>query len=208
LLGFTLSNCIDEFDAKIPDGGVGLLVVEGNIISDSTVVFSLSRTFSLNEDDLPSGYNKVTADVSVVGEDGSRIAGTSIGDGRYQVRIGTLNKQVRYGLEIVYEGDTYNSELQYPIETAAIEEVTFEQPEDYGDIHIRLSTRNAGATGPAYYIWTYEEDWEVRAAFYSKWIYDPVTDEVHTYEKAPFCRAIDGSFAGQPAAVERLCFGR
>lgn len=29
LLGFTLSNCIDEFDAKIPDGGVGLLVVEG-----------------------------------------------------------------------------------------------------------------------------------------------------------------------------------
>ena len=26
LLGFTLSNCIDEFDAKIPDGGVGLLV--------------------------------------------------------------------------------------------------------------------------------------------------------------------------------------
>ena len=67
LLGFTLSNCIDEFDAKIPDGGVGLLVVEGNIISDSTVVFSLSRTFSLNEDDLPSGYNKVTADVSVVG---------------------------------------------------------------------------------------------------------------------------------------------
>lgn len=124
LLGFTLSNCIDEFDAKIPDGGVGLLVVEGNIISDSTVVFSLSRTFSLNEDDLPSGYNKITADVSVVGEDGSRIAGTSIGDGRYQVRIGTLNKQVRYGLEIVYEGDTYNSELQYPIETAAIEEVT------------------------------------------------------------------------------------
>ena len=74
LLGFTLSNCIDEFDAEIPDGGVGLLVVEGNIISDSTVVFSLSRTFSLNEDDLPSGYNKITADVSVVGEDGSRIA--------------------------------------------------------------------------------------------------------------------------------------
>lgn len=40
----------------------------------------------------------------------------------------------------------------------------------------------------AYYIWTYEEDWEVRAAFYSKWIYDPVTDEVHTYEKAPYAQ--------------------
>lgn len=74
LLCFTLSNCIDEFDAKIPDDGVGLLVVEGNIISDSTVVFSLSRTFSLNENGLPPGYNQITADVSVVGEDGSRIA--------------------------------------------------------------------------------------------------------------------------------------
>ena len=36
LLGFTLSNCIDEFDAKIPDGGVGLLVVE--VISYQTVL--------------------------------------------------------------------------------------------------------------------------------------------------------------------------
>jgi len=34
LLGFTLSNCIDEFDAKIPDGGVGLL----RVISYQTVL--------------------------------------------------------------------------------------------------------------------------------------------------------------------------
>ena len=39
LLWLALSNCIDKFDAKLPDDGVGLLVVEGNIISDSTVVF-------------------------------------------------------------------------------------------------------------------------------------------------------------------------
>ena len=40
LLCFTLSNCIDEFDAKIPDDGVGLLVVERKIISHGTVVIS------------------------------------------------------------------------------------------------------------------------------------------------------------------------
>ena len=106
LLLFTLSNCVDEFNAKLPDGGVGLLVIEGNIISDSTVVFALSRTFSLNEEGLPEGYNQIVADVGVVGDDGSRITGTSIGDGRYQVQIGTLNKQVRYGLEVKYEEET------------------------------------------------------------------------------------------------------
>lgn len=197
LLLFTLSNCIDEFNAKLPDDGVGLLVIEGNIISDSTVVFALSRTFSLNEEDLPEGYNQIVADVSVVGDDGTRIIGTSIGDGRYQVRIGTLNKQVRYGLEVKYEGDTYNSELQYPIETPAVADVTFEQPENYGTIYIRLSTQKADGT--VYYIWTYEEDWEVRAAFYSKWIYDPLTEKVQIFEKAPYAQGW-----GIPNPVKRL----
>lgn len=186
LLLFTLSNCVDEFNAKLPDDGVGLLVIEGNIISDSTVVFALSRTFSLNEEDLPEGYNHIVADVSVVGDDGTRIIGTSIGDGRYQVRIGTLNKQVRYGLEVKYEGDTYNSELQYPIETPAIADVTFEQPEDYGDISIYISTQKADGT--VHYIWTYEEDWEVRAVYYSTWVYDPITQVVETFEKAPYAQ--------------------
>nr|WP_308758021.1 DUF4249 domain-containing protein [uncultured Bacteroides sp.] len=186
LLLFTLSNCVDEFNAKLPDGGVGLLVIEGNIISDSTVVFALSRTFSLNEEGLPEGYNQIVADVGVVGDDGSRITGTSIGDGRYQVQIGTLNKQVRYGLEVKYEEDTYTSELQYPVETPAIADVTFEQPENYGTIYIRLSTQKADGT--VYYIWTYEEDWEVRTAFYSRWIYDPMTETIQTFEKAPYAQ--------------------
>ena len=86
MLWITLSNCIDKFDAKLPDGSVGLLVVEGNIISDSTVVFSLSRTFSLNEESIPGDYNQIVADVSVVGDDGSRIKGVSMGNGRYQYR--------------------------------------------------------------------------------------------------------------------------
>lgn len=188
LLGFTLSNCIDKFDAKLPDDGVGLLVVEGNIISDSTVVFLLSRTFSLNAEVPPGDYNQVVADVSVVGDDGSRLTGVAKGDGRYQVEIGTLNKQVRYGLEIVYEGDTYTSEPQYPIETAEIEDVTFEQPEDYGEIYIRLSTRDTGTGEPAYYIWNYVEDWEVRTLYYSLWVYNPTTDEIDTYGKAPYAQ--------------------
>ena len=111
LLWITLSNCIDKFDAKLPDGGIGLLVVEGNIISDSTVIFSLSRTFSLNEESIPGDYNQIVADVSVVGDDGSRIKGVSMGNGRYQVQIGTLNRQVRYGVEIV-EQETAEKDME------------------------------------------------------------------------------------------------
>ncbi|WP_291530206.1 DUF4249 domain-containing protein [Bacteroides sp. UBA939] len=186
LLLLALTNCIDEFNAKLPGDSVGMLVVDGNIISDSTVVFSLSRTFSLNEERLPGGFNQIIADVSVVGDDGSRIIGTSIGNGKYQVQIGTLNKQVRYGLEVKYEGDTYTSEAQYPIETPAIDEVKFEQPEDYGDISIYLSTQKTDGT--VYYIWEYEEDWEVRALYYSLWEYDFLTKKILEYETAPYAQ--------------------
>ena len=42
-----LSNCVDKFNAHLPESSIGLLIVEGSIISDSAVVFSLSRSFSL-----------------------------------------------------------------------------------------------------------------------------------------------------------------
>jgi len=185
----TSNSCIDEFNAKISEDQSELLVVSGNIISDSTVIFSLTRTFSLNEDTIPEDYNQITADIAVVGSDGSRIQGTSKGDGKYHISIGTLDKQVRYNIEIAYEGDVYASEPQYPIETTEIENLTFNQPEDYGDIHICLSTHaTSTTTEPLYYIWSYEEDWEIRTVWYSLWVYDPETEGVITYEKAPYAQ--------------------
>ena len=34
-----LSNCVDKFNAHLPESSIGLLIVEGSIISDSAVVF-------------------------------------------------------------------------------------------------------------------------------------------------------------------------
>ena len=183
-----LNCCIDTFNANSGDNQLGLLVVDGNIISDSTVVFSLSRTFSLGEEEIPKDYNQITAEVAVVGDDGLRIVGTPIGDGQYQVEIGMLNMQTRYGVEIKYEGDVYTSELAYPIETAAIDSLSFEQPEDYGDIYVCLTAHDTKYTDPVYYIWTYEEDWEVRTAYRSRWVYDASKDIVYEYAKAPYAR--------------------
>lgn len=185
LLWFTLSNCVDKFDAHLPDGNTGLLVVDGNIISDSTVVFRLSRSFSLNEESIPPEYNQVEAEVSVVGSDGSSFQGVALGNGQYQVAIGTLNKEVGYSLKIVYDGDTYTSEPQCPLETEMIEVVDFDQPEDYGDIHIRISTKSKGN---AYYLWSYIEDWEVRVPYATRWFYDPKTNGVIKYESPDYAR--------------------
>lgn len=185
LLWFILSSCVDKFDAHLPDRNTGLLVVDGNIISDSTVVFRLSRSFSLNEESIPPEYNQVEAEVSVTGSDGTSFQGVALGNGQFQVAIGTLNKEVGYSLKIVYDGDTYISEPQCPLETEMIEAVDFEQPEDYGDIHIRISTKSKGS---AYYLWNYIEDWEVRVVYATRWFYEPKINDVIIYDTPPYAR--------------------
>lgn len=112
-----LSNCVDKFNAHLPESSIGLLIVEGSIISDSAVVFSLSRSFSLDVEGVPPDFNKVDAEVCVTGEDGSSFRGVALGNGKYRVAVGTLHRDVRYSLKIVYEGDIYTSEPQYPIGT-------------------------------------------------------------------------------------------
>ena len=47
------SSCVEEFNAQLPESDSNLLIVDGNIISDSTCVFTLSRSFSLNEEGIP-----------------------------------------------------------------------------------------------------------------------------------------------------------
>ena len=137
-----LSNCVDKFNAHLPESSIGLLIVEGSIISDSAVVFSLSRSFSLDVEGVPPDFNKVDAEVCVTGEDGSSFRGVALGNGKYRVAVGTLHRDVRYSLKIVYEGDTYISEPQYPIGTESIDDVTYEQQGEYGDVSIRFSMQS------------------------------------------------------------------
>lgn len=59
-----LSNCVDKFNAHLPESSTRVLIVEGNIISDSTVVFSLSCSFPLNVEGIPQDYNKIDAETA------------------------------------------------------------------------------------------------------------------------------------------------
>ena len=42
LLWLTIGSCVDKFNAHLPESSTRVLIVEGNIISDSTVVFYIS----------------------------------------------------------------------------------------------------------------------------------------------------------------------
>ena len=109
-------GCVEEFDAGVKGMSAEGLVVEGNIVSDSTVVFQLSKTMPLTNSNEALGnlgaYMVVNAELQVIGSDGTSWQGESIGLGRYQVEIGTLQPDVEYHLEIEYDGDVFRSEPQ------------------------------------------------------------------------------------------------
>ena len=119
-----MMGCIEKFDADFDEMITEGLVIEGNIISDSTVGFQLSKTLPLDitEDnaDLFGSYLDVDAELAVKGSDGTSWPGYWRGKGKYGVEIGTLRPDVEYHLEILYNGDTYrvNFVIDFLVQTS------------------------------------------------------------------------------------------
>lgn len=183
------TGCVEKFEADISDLMTEGLVVEGNIISDSTVVFNLSKTIPLNfsEDnkDAFENYQDVYAELAVVGSDGSSYPGLWWGRGRYRVEIGTLKPDVAYHLEILYNGDTYQSEPQKPLACRGIKELTFRQPDLSGPVSVHLTSQPSDSGDSEYYLWYFEEDWEVRAHFQTTYLYDAELNGLIEYPYPP-----------------------
>lgn len=184
-----LMGCVEKFEANVSEMLAEGLVVEGNIISDSTVIFSLTKTLPLSitgdNEDLLESYLNVDAELSVQGSDGTLWQGYRMSSNQYFVRIGTLKPEVEYHLEILYKGDVYQSKPQRPLANRGIKDVTFRQPDQDGPVTISLDTEEGEEGGTDYFLWFFEEDWEVRAHFPTTYLYEPSVDAIIPYDYAP-----------------------
>lgn len=181
-----VSGCVEEFDADVDTIPAEGLVVEGNIISDSTVVFRLSKTLPLHitPDDFEfESYLEVDAEVIVKGNDGTFWLGNKCGRGQYQVAIGTLNPNVEYQLEILYNDDVYHSKPQKPLPVTDIERLAFKQDNNNGLVNIYLDTQKSENT--QYFLWYFEENWEVHAVYVTTTLYDFEQDRIISYDYPP-----------------------
>ena len=182
-------GCVEKFEADIDDVPAEGLVVEGNIISDSVVVFQLSKMLPLTKTEenehLFEDFQNVDAMVSVLGSDGTSWLGEPEGNGRYLVDIGTLQKDVKYHLEIEYNGDRYYSAPQTPLATSVIGSVTFNQQDQDGRVTVSLNTLVEPKSEKKYYMWFFEEDWEIRSEYVTEHLYDPELDKIVAYDYPP-----------------------
>ena len=173
LVGISLSGCIEEFEADIPDEDSNLLVVEGSICANRMNKFTLSHTQGLN-----SSYELSIvwgARVSIYGTDGSEFVANQE-DGYYACWIGTLNPDTEYYLHIEYDGEVYESEPQKPLRTEAIANVSGTQDTPESDIDVLITPDTPFDPNQTnYYSWTYDETWEVHSDYSTHMYFDTET---------------------------------
>lgn len=166
----SLSGCIEEYEADISIEDSNLLVVEGTICSAEWNKFYLSRTQAINSSYTPR--MEKGASVSVRGSDGSEYKAHAIDD-YYLCWIDRLAPDVEYYLHIEAEGEVYESEPQRPLPTEGMADVTGVQNTPESSIDVLVTTEVPFQSDKVnYYMWTYDETWEVHADYTTHLFFD------------------------------------
>jgi len=179
--------CVSEYKANLPYSNDQVLIVDGNIMEDTTVIFYLSKSFSMDTAVIPQESFDVNAVVTIIGGNGYESPpATYLGEGAYSMDIGKLDDNVKYGIQIVYDGNTYQSELSNPITTPEIDSVSWIQPENNGAVSLRVSTHDETSEEAKFFMWDYAETWEFAADYVTTTFFNPDSSTFYTITPPPF----------------------
>ena len=182
MLIFCISGCISEYKQTGAAEMSGILVVDGMILDKGTII-RLSRTINLNEmfsdgkmEDVQAGVYVMNEWDQVVAIAEKQIINGKINPGVYVVKQDiSFDPAMKYALYIVdnINEKTYKSEFVYPVFTPKIDEVGWNLNGD-NSIDIFVSSHDP-ANKINYYMWDFDETWEIRSKLFSDLRYDPVT---------------------------------
>ena len=186
ILALLVNGCISEFNAVLPSNDEQILIVEGNVVGNTSAIFYLSKSFPLNALSIPVESFDIDANLTIIGNNGYKSPpALYLGKGAYSITIGELDDNVEYGIQIEYGGDTYQSVLSKPFHTPEIDSVSWIQPEESGVISFRVSTHD-DMEGAKFFVWDYTENWEIRVDYFTTIFFNPV-DSIFFYDfSAPY----------------------
>ena len=171
-----LCSCITEYVAKNIDEVADVLVVEG-IITDDESVITLSKSVSITGGgfyDFPISI--ANANVYVECDDGTKTESgfyeppdTLTGQhayrvGRYTIKTGLLNLERKYRLKIEFDNHEYVSDFSYPIKTPEIDSVFWMKKGLGQPVDILVATHSP-IYEVLYYRWFFKEEWETHSVY-------------------------------------------
>lgn len=163
LLCLFLIGCVSEFQPEKIAGSKKILVVEGTI-TDGESQIRLSHSVSIL-DTLQGDHWISDAIVSIECSDGTIFDAFPKGNGIYRIKNGTLNNTLKYRLNFRINQERYQSDFLTPIRTPEIDSLSFHKAMQGEPLSIHVTTHTNNA--PAYFRWSYQENWEVQAQLYA-----------------------------------------
>ena len=166
-LCFFLFGCITPYELRGVEQVDGILVVEGFITDDESVI-TLSRSRHLTDEIWTVDY-VLNARVYVEREDGTLFPAEplsfNVWPPRYVIKNGTLNPNSRYRLRIEIDSFEYLSEFSYPIITPEIDSVFWRKRGTGQPVTIHVATHSPDRE-VLFYRWSFREDWEINSEIF------------------------------------------
>lgn len=182
ILLITLFNtgCITEYNANV-DEISNLLVVEGTITSDTTII-KLSKSVGLSDE-----INNMTyidhANVFVECDNGTTYpALLRGGSGEYKIPLPNLDSDKKYRLKIYVDNDEYESDYRTPLMTPVPDSVSLSKEAKGKPVSVHISTHGSGSSS-VYYRWSYDEIWEIRSPLWAT-LYKDENGMIKDYNEA------------------------
>jgi hypothetical protein len=171
-LSLVLAGCKQSYNAPVKSSGTGYLVVEG-FISSGTTNIQLSRTVKLS--DTASIIYEHNAQMTIEGSSNDNFILTETGNGVYTNNQVMLNNAGQYRLHIhTAEGKEYISDFESVKDTPPIDSISWKEEND--GVQIYANTHDP-KNNIQYYLWNYDETWEIHSAYQStiKYVRDTTT---------------------------------
>ena len=179
LLYCLLSSCISAFEPVGVEDTAGILVVEGLILDKSTTSIHLSRTVKLDQQLPVTSVDVYNATIQLIDEENNviAVAEQQIKDNMPVGGTYVFNDAIsfapaqKYALDIWIGNQHYRSAFVSPVHTPEIDEISWALNDDKS-IDIRVSTHDPD-NQTNYFLWAFEEDWEIRSPLFGNPRYDP-----------------------------------
>lgn len=162
IISIFLFSCIEEYklSTEVSKGYEPEVVVEGRILAGEESVIYVSYTSPFNQETITPIVSN--AQVFIVGNNGYRslAAEYEADNDCYVIDTRNISTDELYAVEVILDGETYQSDYLTIINTPEIDEITYTEQENGISIHV---TTLATKEDSRHYMWSYEEDWEFHA---------------------------------------------
>lgn len=159
-------SCSYPFEIDV-EGEGGAMVIQGDILIGEYTTVRVSHSSPIS-DSFPE-ESTITADVSVVDDEGTVYPAVNHTDDGYIIDTRTADPNRLYKLR-VKKDRTYESPLQPVNRPAAIDNLSYILDKERNEMNIAISIHSESGS---YFKWSYVEDWEYHALKEATCIYIP-----------------------------------